>query len=82
MDGLAGLHHFGNWLEGIRALREKLQPETVSFLADGGERGGLIFSDMQESGDIPGIAKMLFQGADAAVEFMSVMNADDLRNAP
>ncbi len=41
----------------------------------------MIFFDMQESGDIPGIAEMLFQGSDAAVEFIPVMNTDDLKNA-
>ncbi len=71
----------GSMGEVIGALMEKLQPEAAYFLADGGERGGMIFFDMQESGDIPGIAEMLFQGADAAVEFVPVMNADDLKNA-
>ena len=65
----------------IETLMEKLQPEAAYFLADGGERSGMAFFDMKESSDIPRIAEVLFQGADAAVEFVPVMNADDLKSA-
>jgi len=68
----------GTVLESVLA---KTQPEASYFLAEGGERSGMIFFDMKEPADIPRIAEILFQGADAAVEFVPVMNADDLKKA-
>lgn len=65
----------------IEAVMEKTKPEAAYFLADGGERGGMVFFDMKEPADIPRIAELLFQGADAAVEFVPVMNGDDLKKA-
>jgi hypothetical protein len=41
----------------------------------------MIFFDMKEPADIPRIAEILFQGAEAAVEFVPVMNGDDLKSA-
>ncbi len=65
----------------IESLMEKLQPEAAYFLAEAGERSGMIFFDMADSSDIPRIAEPLFQALDAAVEFVPVMNADDLKSA-
>lgn len=69
----------GSMQSTIETLMNKLKPEAAYFLADGGERGGMIFFDMKKSSDIPGIAEILFQNAEAAVEFVPVMNADDLK---
>ncbi len=65
----------------IESLMEQLQPEAAYFFAEGGERSGMVFFDMKESADIPRIAEVLFRGADAAVEFVPVMNAQDLKKA-
>jgi hypothetical protein len=65
----------------IETIMKKLQPEAAYFLAEGGERAGIVFFDMKEPADIPRIAEVLFRGADAAVEFVPVMNADDLKKA-
>lgn len=65
----------------IEEVMEKTHPEAAYFLAEGGERAGMIFFDMKEPADIPRIAEILFRGADAAVEFVPVMNADDLTKA-
>jgi len=73
--------HDGSMGTIIESLMERLQPEAAYFLAEGGDRAGMIFFDMKESSDIPGIAEVLFQGAEAAVEFVPVMNADDLKKA-
>ena len=62
-------------------LMEKLQPEAAYFLAEGGRRAGMMVFDMDESADIPGIAEVLFQGAEASVELVPVMNAEDLKKA-
>lgn len=73
--------HDGSMGTLVESLMEKLHPEAAYFLAEGGERAGMVFFDMKEPADIPRIAEMLFQGADAAVEFVPVMNADDLEQA-
>lgn len=65
----------------VGTLMEKLQPEAAYFCPEGGERAGMIFFDMKESADIPRIAEILFVEAEAAVEFVPVMNADDLKKA-
>ena len=65
----------------IEAVMAKTQPEAAYFLAEGGERSGMFIFDLKEPADIPRIAEILFQGADAAVEFVPVMNGDDLKKA-
>ena len=65
----------------IESLMKQLQPEAAYFFPEGGERAGVMFFDMKDPGDIARIAETLFQGGDAAVEFVPVMNADDLKKA-
>jgi hypothetical protein len=65
----------------IEALLQLLEPEAAYFLAEHGERAGMMFFDMADPSQIPQIAEPLFQNLDAAVEFVPVMNADDLRDA-
>jgi hypothetical protein len=65
----------------VEAVMARTKAEAAYFFAEGGERSGMIFFDMKEPADIPRIAEILFQGADAAVEFVPVMNADDLKTA-
>jgi len=65
----------------IETLTKKLKPEAAYFMADHGERSGMMVFDMRDASDIPGIAEILFQGAEAMVEFIPVMNAKDLKKA-
>jgi len=65
----------------IEAVIAKTKPEAAYFLAEGGERAGIVFFDLKESADLARIAEILFRGADAAVEFVPVMNGDDLQKA-
>lgn len=65
----------------LESLLEELEPEAAYFLAEEGKRAGMIFFDMSDPAQIPQIAEPLFQNLDAAVEFVPVMNADDLRRA-
>lgn len=65
----------------IEAVMAKTQPEAAYFLAHEGKRAGMIFFDLKEPADIPRIAEILFRGANAEVEFIPVMNADDLQKA-
>ena len=57
----------------------KLKPEAAYFVAQDGLRSAMIFFDMQDASDIPGIVEPLFMGFDAEVELLPVMNADDLK---
>lgn len=78
--GNEGIHN-GAIQSTIEHLMEALQPEAAYFLADGGKRAGMIFFDMTDPAQIPQIAEPLFQALEAEVEFVPVMNADDLQRA-
>lgn len=65
----------------IEAVMAKTKPEAAYFLAENGMRSGILFFDLKEPADIPRIAEILFRGANAAVEFVPVMNGDDLKKA-
>jgi len=65
----------------LEAVMAKTRPEAAYFLAEDGKRSGIVFFDMKEPADIPRIAEILFRGANATVEFVPVMNADDLKKA-
>lgn len=71
----------GTLQETLEALMEELEPEAAYFHAEHGERAGTIVFDMSDPARIPQIAEPLFLNLDAAVEFVPVMNADDLRRA-
>lgn len=65
----------------IESTMEALNPESAYFFAEGGKRSGQMVFDMNDPAQIPQIAEPLFMSTNAAVEFLPVMNADDLRRA-
>jgi len=65
----------------LAAMAEKLKPEASYFYAEDGKRAGMMVIDMTDSSQIPQIAEPLFSELDASVQFVPVMNADDLRKA-
>ena len=65
----------------IESLLEELKPEAAYFWPENGERAGMMVFDMADTTQIPRIAEPLFMTLDAAVEFLPVMNADDLGTA-
>jgi hypothetical protein len=65
----------------LQNLMEQLQPEAAYFMALDGERGGIMIFDMTDPAQIPQIAEPLFASLDAAVEFVPVMNGEDLKRA-
>jgi len=65
----------------IKDLTGQLKPEAAYFMAHDGKRAGMMVFDMTDPAQIPQIAEQLFMGLDAAVEFIPVMNADDLQRA-
>lgn len=71
----------GTIAEVIQSMMETLNPEAAYFMAEGGDRAGMMVFDMTDPAQIPQIAEPLFLNLDAAVEFIPVMNADDLKRA-
>jgi len=63
----------------LQATVERLKPEACYFFAQDGKRGGVFFFDMKDSSDIPSIAEPFFLELNASVEFLPVMNLDDVR---
>jgi hypothetical protein len=58
---------------------EQAKPESVYFTSDHGERTMFMFFDMKDSSQIPSLSEPLFMNLDAALEYMPVMNQDDLK---
>ena len=65
----------------LAQMTEKLKPEASYFFTEAGERAGMMVFDMNDSGQIPLIAEPLFAELDASVDFVPVMNLDDLEAA-
>jgi len=71
----------GSLMQTLEQLMDQLKPESAYFAASDGKRGGLMVFDMSNPSQIPQIAEPLFANLDATVEFVPVMNSDDLRKA-
>ena len=63
----------------METIMGKLKPEAAYFTALDGQRGGMIFFDMNDSSQIPELVEPLFLNLNAKVELMPVMNSDDMR---
>ena len=71
----------GTMTKTIESLLDQLKPEAAYFLAEDGRRGGMMVFDLADPSMIPQVAEPLFLSLDASVEFVPVMNPDDLRKA-
>ena len=63
----------------IMGMIEKHKPEAAYFFPDRGIRTAIFVIDLQDPSDIPAIAEPLFENLNAAVEFLPVMNVEDLK---
>ena len=63
----------------IQSTIEMLRPEAAYFYVAQGHRTGLMFFDLKDPGQIPVICEPLFQGLNAAIEIIPVMNPQDLQ---
>jgi hypothetical protein len=63
----------------LEAAMNKLKPEAAYFLPEHGLRSAIMFFDMKDASEIPGIAEPLFAGLNARIQLLPVMNADDLK---
>jgi hypothetical protein len=60
-------------------IMEDLKPEAAYFFPDGGERGGFIVVNMDDSSQIAQIGERFFFGLNARIEMVPVMAAEDLQ---
>jgi hypothetical protein len=68
----------GSLKKTLESIMTRLKPEAAYFAALEGKRGGMIFFNMAAPSEIVEICEILFLNLDAAVEFVPVMNLDDL----
>ena len=68
----------GSLKKTLESLIARLKPEAAYFGPQDGERAAMIFFDMAEPSNIAEICEALFLSLDAEVEFIPVMNADEL----
>ena len=62
-----------------KTLAEQTQPEAAYFGTENGRRTAYIFFDLADPALIPVIAEPLFQELHSTVEFIPVMNTDELQ---
>lgn len=65
----------------IQKILGDFKPEAVYFTADGGERTGFIFFDLQDVSQIPGLAEPWFLAFSAKVSLQPAMSPQDLAAA-
>ena len=63
----------------IMGMIDQFKPEAAYFFPDRGIRTAMFVIDLKDSSDIPVIAEPLFENLGAAVEFLTVMNIEDLK---
>jgi hypothetical protein len=73
------LNRTGESEEVNRQLMDTTKPEGAYLGTENGLRTGYLVFDMVDSAQIPVIAEPLFQRMGATVEFIPVMNADELQ---
>jgi hypothetical protein len=56
-----------------------MKPEASYFYVENGKRTALYFFDLKDVSDIPVIAELFFMNINAEVDFVPVMNADELQ---
>jgi hypothetical protein len=69
----------GKLAEMNQSLWEQLRPEAAYFGTEGGTRAAYIFFDLDDPALIQVIAEPLFQELQSKVEFIPVMNQEDLQ---
>ena len=63
----------------IMEALEQLKPEAAYFLSEQGIRTALMVVDLKDPSEIPAIAEPFFSKLNASVEFLPVMNAEELK---
>jgi hypothetical protein len=63
----------------IGGTMENLKPEAAYFFPDGGVRTAIMVFDMKDASEIAKIGEPIFEALNATIEFIPVMNIDDLK---
>jgi hypothetical protein len=63
----------------IQRTIEEIKPEACYFLSEQGRRTAYFFFDLKDPSQIPALAEPFFMGVNADVEFLPVMNVEDLK---
>jgi len=58
----------------------QLKPEATYFALENGCRNAYIVFDMKDASQIPSLVEPMFQGAQARISLVPVMNLEDLQN--
>ena len=67
-------------IDGIfKRVMDELRPEAAYFGPVNGQRGAYLIVNMDDSSKIPLFSETLFQEMHATIEWIPVMNADDLQ---
>jgi len=69
----------GSLQKTIMDALHQLRPEAVYFYAEQGVRTAIMIVEMKEPSEIPAIAEPFFTRLNASVEFIPIMNAEDLK---
>ena len=69
----------GTMAEINETLAASTRPEAAYFGTENGRRTGYIIFDLADPAKIPVIAEPLFQKLSSTVEFIPVMNAEELQ---
>ena len=65
-------------LKVIERILKDQKPEAVYFVSEQGRRTGLLFMDLLDASEIPGIAEPWFLALNAGVELIPAMIPEDL----
>lgn len=63
----------------LEQATELMKPEASYFYTEHGKRTAHFFFDLKDVSDIPVIAELFFMNLNAEVDFVPVMNADELQ---
>lgn len=63
----------------LEATIADIKPECSYYFTEGGQRAAIAVFDLKDPTDIPRIAERLFQELSATVDFVPVMNAEELK---
>lgn len=65
----------------LESILSDLKPEAAYFIAEEGERTGLIFFNMDDPSQIPAVAEPFFLAFNARIELTPAMTPQDLAKA-
>lgn len=69
----------GSMAKVIEHTLSDLKPEAAYFTAESGHRTAYLFVEIKDSSDMPYIGERFFFAFNATVDFIPVMNVDELR---